>query len=318
MSNAPIVEVTPDRINYRASSIGSCMRALYASRLGYVSQDPPAVLQKAFDAGHQLEPIILDRLHDDLGWQLDGFQQPLEMHVGTNAAGQQLYLTGHVDCVGSVPGGSHYIPVDAKAFAQSTWDRFFSSSLNAFPHYSWQLSAYAVMLGLEDFAFAVYNKATEELRIRQGNINETGIGYDAIQSRIFQVELFWQQQMDLSTIECPSDYGCRFSYLHDVQVTDQIPDDLQQLVANYNAAKIKEQAFKKIKETIATQITPNLPYTDDLRTFTGQGLTVTVVSNSKRLDTQKIKELLTEAGVDIEEFYNPGEGVHIVVKEKKT
>ena len=292
------------------------MRALYAARLGYTPQAPPAVLQAAFDKGHELEESILAKVHNDYHWTLDGFQQPVEMHVGTNEAGQELYLVGHVDCVGQPPGGPHYMPVDAKAFAQSTMDNFNRHGIGSFPHYSWQGCSYAVCLGIEKFALALFNKDTEELEIRVFDTNELGIGYDTIQNRIFQVELYAQQQLDVTAIECPGDFGCKFAYLHDVKENGEIPDEIIALARNYHTVNEKIKAYEGVKKILAGQVIEGLPYTDDLRTFRGDGLTVTVKSNGGRLDQQKIRALLTEAELDIQEYWVEGEGVHIVVKEK--
>lgn len=314
--DSPAVQVLPDRINYRASSLGTCLRRLYAARTGHDAKPPPPSLQAKFDEGHELEPVILKMLEDD-GWALEGFQQKVELHVGINHEDKQLYMVGHVDALGTPLGANHFLPVDVKAFAQSTFDKFFGEGIAAFPHYAWQQSAYCHGLGVDEFLLPIYNKDTKELRIFLGTPTIT---YDDIVDRIFAIEQMAERGDNITTIACTADWGCPYSYLHDDKPIDALPDtaDMRQAIANYLDCKRRIDFLTIARKINADIIAAGIPYTEDLRTFTGDGITVSIVNNPSRLNTQKVRELLTAAELDISEYTTPGVGVSIRIKENTT
>ncbi len=309
MSDAPIV-YTDDNNNvyYRASALGSCLRALWAARTGHTPSSPPKTLQAAFDKGHELEPVILKLLEDE-GWTLTDPQKEIVFHVGTNGHSQQLYVVGHVDSLGTPPGGRHHIPVDAKSFAQSTLDDFLGNGIESFPHYSWQQSAYAVGLGVDSFCLPLYNKDTGELTIKV--YDSLPHSYEDIQSRIFQVEEFTEMPT-----ECDNRWGCPFSYLHDTPEAATLTPQQQKMATTALQIKRRQDILDKARKAILTGLQDDLTYTDTRRTFTGDGVTVSIVKNPKRFDQQKAKEVLTDKGEDINDYYVDGNGESIRVKEK--
>lgn len=311
--NSPSVQPTTEAIYYRASSLGSCTRRLLASRLRYDAQSPPPQLQAAFDQGHALEPAILYKLAKEEGWILDSPQKELELHLGWNDYEQSLIVRGHVDAMGIPPFATKRIPVDAKAFASSTMARFLAEGIEAFPHYSYQQSAYALAAGCDSFCLALYNKGTEQLVVKV--YDTLPISYEEIQEKVFQVEALVAGG-DPTDAPCSNDWGCPYSYLHDTKQTDSIPDPAIPLLENYLTAKHKVDTYKKVMDVLKGQITELIEYTDDLRTFSSPIATITVKDNPKRLNTQMVKELLTEAGLDVDDYYTPGEGVQLVIKEK--
>jgi hypothetical protein len=252
-------------------------------------------------------------MRDQYGWILGSPQKELTLHVGWNEQEQSLILRGHVDAMGIPPFNTKAIPVDAKAFSSSTMARFLAEGIDRFPHYSYQQSGYALAAGTESFCLALYNKDTDELTIKV--YDSLPITYEDIQSKIFQVEALVAGG-DPTDAPCSSDWGCPYSYLHDAKAVDSIPDESIPLLENYLTAKKKVDTYKKVMEVLKGQIIPTIPYDDELRTFTSPICTITVKDNPKRMNTQKVKELLTEAGLDIDEFYTPGEGVQMVIKEK--
>lgn len=311
MSDAPAVQVTDDSVIYRASALGSCERRLLAARLGFDPKPPPAKLQAAYDEGHRLEPIILKRLEDDYHWVLEQHQAEMQLHLGTGPDGRELYIVGHVDCLGTPPGGKHWMPVDAKAFAQSTLQDFLAAGLLAFPHYAWQQSCYCEGFHTENFCLPLYNKDTDTMRVKVYDTHP--YSYEDIQERVYHIEGL-VKFADVINVPCSADWGCPYDYLHDRKPVDTLPDELAQLVRNYLTVKHKLDAYTKARSVLAELIQKGLP--QDGTTFRGEDATVSLVNNSKRIDTQKVKELLVEAGLDPDDYYTPGEGQHIVVKEK--
>jgi hypothetical protein len=313
MSDAPIVYTDNNNIYYRASALGSCLRALWAARSNFTPKPPPPALQKVFDEGHFLEPTILALLVSR-GWKIWAPQKEVTLHVGTIASGQQLYVIGHVDALGQRPTDPTFMPVDAKAFSQSTMDSFLGNGIASFPHYAWQQSVYAIALGREQFCLPLFNKETEELTIKV--YDSLPYNYEDIQDRVFMVEGLYESTTDPTTIDCPGSWGCPFHYLHDAASVDSLSAEQQQMALTHLALKRKIDTLSTARSTIGSALQSSLNYSDGLRTFNGEGVQVTVVSNPKRFNQQKAKEVLTQKGEDVNDYYIESDGESIRVKEK--
>ena len=318
MSDAPIVQVGSDAVIYRASSLGSCLRRLWASRMGYAPKAPPPALQKVFDEGHELEASILYALVKEHGWQIvpGSEQQELTLHIGSNYEDKQLFIVGHVDAIGRPPGGNHDMPIDAKAFAQSTMDKFMGEGILSFPHYVFQQSFYATAYGVGSFCMPLWNKDKGILE----NVmvyDKPPAAYDELADRIYHVEYLAENNITAPEIQCTADWGCPYDYLHDVRPQDALEANQEATARAYLAVTSKIKELEGTKKILSTQLLEHVPYTDDLRSFTANGVTVSVVNNPKRLNTQAVKELLTSAEVPLEDFYTEGSGVSVRVTAKE-
>src|ERR1700676_396302 len=137
-----------ERFVYRAPGLGGCNNALIAARMGIEGSRPPAWMQQRFDVGKDLEPIILNNLHERYGFNLYGFQATCELDVTENAL-----VRGHVDalteCQGELthmmgkklPKGSKIVDemrqiavVDAKAFTPDMVQKWLKGNWGAFPY----------------------------------------------------------------------------------------------------------------------------------------------------------------------------------------
>lgn len=301
-------------IYYRASGLGGCPRRLWAARSKFDAKPPPAALQKAFDKGHELEPMILALAEERLNTKFTWYQQETTLSLGVNAAGQNLWVVGHVDAVYRSPnlGG---IPVDAKAFAQSTMNDFLANGIESFPHYAYQQSVYALGLNTTRFILPLYNKDTEELIIKQ--YDSLPVTREQITMKVLEIELAFENGSSSDDIPCDSSWGCPYSYLHDEKDDESLTSsDLETAIA-YNRVSEKIKSLESAKSILGKRLLESLDYTDDLRKFTSPSVTVSVINNSKRFDQQRAKEYLTNAGEDIKTFYTPGTGQHITVSVNK-
>jgi hypothetical protein len=272
-----------------------------------------------FDEGHELEPSILYDLVKNYGWNITegSQQQELTMHIGENHEGKQLFIVGHVDAIGRPPGGNHDMPIDAKAFSQSTVDKFQGEGIQAFPHYVYQQSFYACAYGVGYFAMPIWNKdkgRMEDVKV----YGKPVIPYDDLADRVYHVEYLMEHNTDMEAIQCTNDWGCPFDYLHDTKPSDALSDDQLGTANAYLAVSEKIKALEATKKVLAEQMLSTLTYDDDLRTFTGPGVEVSVVNKPKRLNTQAVKELLTAADVPLDDYYTPGEGVSVRITAKGT
>jgi hypothetical protein len=220
-----------------------------------------------------------------------------------------------VDSLGTPPGGTHYMPVDAKAFAQSTMDEFLSSGILAYPHYAWQQSAYCEGFSCNKFCLPLWNRDTSQLTVKVYDTHP--FSYEEIQDRIFDIEDLASKATPIGDIPCPASWGCPYDYLHDVKGVDTLPEAAESLLVGYLIARKKIETYQKAREVIGDLILKALPEDQATSTYQGIRATVSLVKNAKRIDTQKVKELLVEAGLNPDDYYVPGVGKHIVVKEKR-
>jgi hypothetical protein len=302
MSDAPIVAITDTSITYRASAIGSCLRKLWFARNGYTPKpSTPPQTRIAFAQGHLLEAGILQQLENQ-GWKLYNRQAQIKFEVG-RILDRTVYVIGHVDAIGAYQGEMSV--VDAKALADSSDSRLLTEGLEAFPHYVWQQSAYCVGAGVNSFCLAIYNKDTKKFRaVRYMTPPRTK---SQICDRIMSVELATEPP------PCTNDFPCEFFHLHDAPEKGVLTPNQLELVGKYNDLRTKLDNLRTLQVAVADELLADLPYTDSERSFAGDGYSVTVTNNPKRLDQKKVKELLEKAKLDISTYYTPGEGVHLRV-----
>src|SRR5918992_1081323 len=87
----PSVYVEGDRVVYRASAVGGCLRALVACRLGYTPLPFDEGSELRMNEGVLHEPAILAALEKD-GWIVAGQQREVELTVGGT-----IVIRGHID-----------------------------------------------------------------------------------------------------------------------------------------------------------------------------------------------------------------------------
>lgn len=184
MSDARIVEVDDNGVaTYRASAVYSCVNALVLARQGYDGAEAPPWLQVRYNAGHDHEPLILNKLEREYSFNLKGNQDEIELRCGGKAK-----IVGHIDAmhVGMegfpirlthVNGdgnnqeprpfetGDVLVVVDAKALAVSTFTSWERGRFTSFPYYAWQQRCYMLGLGATGLVMAVKNKNTDQLNV---------------------------------------------------------------------------------------------------------------------------------------------------------
>lgn len=180
---------------YRASGLYNCTSVLVAARLGMQGEPVTGFMAERFAEGHLFEPIILERARRR-GLDLYGFQDECAMRVGRaqvkghiDSLGSNIHQTPFESIQGEVAGGLYPLGtvafgpglfgrpsvglgriavVDAKAFAQSTWDKWCSAVSKGtvwteFPYYAWQMSFYASMYDNAAIVMAIGLKDRDSL-----------------------------------------------------------------------------------------------------------------------------------------------------------
>lgn len=128
-----------DVLIIRASAVGHpCLWELIAAGQGHEMQRIPAVLQRAFDEGNELEPRILDAC-ENKGVSFVSKQAEGHLWLSENVA-----IRYHPDGVG-VYEGEWYV-VEGKALSNELWQKAVHGSVgDVIDEYNWQLSS--MMIG---------------------------------------------------------------------------------------------------------------------------------------------------------------------------
>lgn len=246
-----------DLVVYRASGVGGCLRALWASRRGMSPTAHPDWLTEKFAEGIQAEPIILDLLTEYLR-KIDhdadcfDFQQTIEIPVLPN-----VIIRGHIDAKARLHERTKLIEV--KALAESTYERLVSAIddeefEDAFPKYAYQLSCYMQALDLEGLlVIGVKDENGNVARIDLRDFAEPPVPMRRIKKRVIDLERMAQ---DMSMPACNIDlFPCQFYYLHDDDATVVNTDiDLGNLAREYALCSKSERDAKERKREIAEQI----------------------------------------------------------------
>jgi hypothetical protein len=309
--NSPGVYVKDGVTYYRASELGHCIRRLWAWRSGLDPQPYPQKIQRAMDKGTELEPVILNLLYDEHGFNFadGGFQKEVLLPITDT-----IIIIGHVDQEGA-PENKPALPIDVKAFSQSLVNDIRNKGIVSIPHYAWQQSVYALASGHKLFYMPIFNKDTGKLE--EWSLKPMQAPYDELDmlKRIRSVEeAFANNDMP----DCSNEYGCPFYYLHDTPLpTDIIPTSAIPLIRVRIAINNKITNYttqrKKLDERIRDLLDVDQPYVLE-------GYSIKVIANPSRFNTDAAKSLLTEADIDWQNddlFIIPGEGYHLRVTAPK-
>ncbi len=131
----------------RASALGRCQWELAAMLQGHTPEPVPPAIQLAFDAGHIIEPYVLERLYGpDLRWERDegAAQAQGELVVGKGRVVRfhpDDVATSHLDGVKRI--------VEVKALSSANWQQARVKGPHSLGYgYDWQLSAQMIALRL--------------------------------------------------------------------------------------------------------------------------------------------------------------------------
>jgi hypothetical protein len=248
MSNDRSITYTENGIvYYRASSLGACPRALYASRKGYEPTPyPPQVLQ-AFQEGHEYEELIRTTLMS-MGWHTYDNQKEVSFKCG------KVVLIGHIDWMMYHPTQqeSHHYVCDAKALSAENFKLWRTYGFARFNKYAWQLSMYNRATQAYGICMAVLNKETGELDV---SFHEPKYKFVDMLERTLAIEEMIADKEGVAQPECsnPEGWFCPFNYLHDTMFDevgiqggmDQIrQNELWELAHAYESAKRQEARYK--------------------------------------------------------------------------
>lgn len=239
---------------YRASSIGACVRALVASRMGYESQSPPDKLVQTFADGHTAEALAKSMLR---AGGVDIFNEQAEcvlpvlarMPSGGMFNQTGIVVSGHIDgwCL---DGAGKLVMFDIKSQSEKEYDKgWFNADLQY--KYKWQLGVY--MLANSLTRMMVLRFARETHRMQWHEYTNT-LTVEEVVEKITAIETAVMSR-DLPPCDVkPDDWGCPFAFLHDGgKVEPVVPDNKVEVFAQVAILKGMEHAAELQADVVKKQ-----------------------------------------------------------------
>lgn len=324
--SSPIVQIVDNEVLYRASAIGGCPRKLWGARSGYPARPPSPKMQAIFDRGHELEPIILAALQAK-GWQLRNYQGEVLFQVFTLPSGTVISVIGHFDCEARYPltgqeanpthdaNWSEWLPCDVKGFGPDLVSEYLSHGIDNLPHYQWQQSVYVIGHdSAKAFLMPVWDKEKGELLSSSLYPRFPDITLAEIEEKLLSVELAY---VNSEMPDCTGEYPCPFfgqlcERTSVIKTADILPPEAILFVIARNNADAKIKLYQTAKDAMTEQLLKVLP-----EGFSAEyeGSKVSVTPNSGKFNTNHAKDVLKEAGFDIDtdEWKIPGVGYKLVI-----
>lgn len=241
-----------EKVVYRASAIGSCIRGLVAERLGHQPAPTPDKAQAWFDAGHKHEAEILhaatELVGQSLGYPVTLEHRQREVRIPVDKG---IEIVGHVDALACKGDGLIVAVVDAKCRSAgmiARWEEECQKpGWGMFGRDAWQQSVYSwAFRGLPVF-MVQGERLTDDMGetelgvVTLSRFDTPPYTLDEIFDRVRQIEDAARSE------ELPgcdkSQYPCAFYYLHPEEDTATSDPELQLMIhALDQAYGVKEEA----------------------------------------------------------------------------
>jgi hypothetical protein len=258
---------------YRASSLGTCDKALVAEQLGFTPIAPPTITRLRMHEGELHEPDVIGRLMKD-GWMIGSQQKEVRIQVT-----DRLCVTGHLDALRLHRNGEPYGVIEVKSQSADAWETLSNTTLKRafngddplWTKYGWQVSCYMIATGLPAF---VVRKNRNDGRLTVDKVHNPPHSEREVRARVLSLDA--QVRRGELPDRCPvrQDYSCPFRYLHEEVPREEL-DDLavdalaQSLVDARDERKVAEakegEARRRLMEALG----------DALKVETRSGIQVT-------------------------------------------
>lgn len=293
--DSPAVYLTDDDppvATYRASSAGSCLRALVAARLGMDAKPVTDRTQRYFDEGNLHEPAIVDALNDS-GYTISDSQRHAEVRI---TSGVRIF--GHIDGLDSSLPRPRLVEI--KAMGEKTWKEWVRKRWASNNRYAIQYTIYWDALdnpanptyidgGLGGGLYVTKNRNSGELDIWE--VDAPPLDISDIKRRIMSVEYLASTET-FPACDAESLFGCAYEYLHDPPPTSTDVDFTQDeyltdLASRYMQAKSNREVADSIVEELRTKILDTMGTRE--KVITGGFVVERKSVTSARVDTKELK-----------------------------
>lgn len=299
----PGIQVLPDRILYRASVIGDCIKAVAALRMGY---QPFAFTDDEltrFKEGHLHEEAVLSEMS-----HVSDRQRVIELHL-TNT----LIIQGSIDGLQTDYGKRKIVEIKTtnkdgmKAILQHGWE-----TPGFIQKYKWQVSVYMIALDLE-LDLIVKDKESGKLWTLTAERPPHSI--EEIRGRILRIEAYAKS----GSLPVPCEPGanqwfCKFPYLHEHDTAEVLDDkELEQLAVQYDHAKVEETTAKNRKAELRKALKSGLGDKKKVKA----GLASVTFYATHRIDYDHNK--MAQDGIDLEIYKTERvqENLRVKIEEEK-
>ncbi len=256
MSDAPIARIEEDLLIVRASALGNCVRALWASATGYAATSSPDWLIQMAEEGHLHEGAVRDRLRED-GYVIEEVQGVMQWEVIPN----KVRIEGHVD--GMIEGLHQPLPraiLEVKSMSDNVFKEFELNKFTSKPGYAWQVSAYMLGNGVDNALYAYKNRNSGELATFL--ITTPPIGEGRIQAKMAKLWSYIDQGTMPDCGENINKFFCPFPYLHEEYEDEKVDlsgdEALDELAAEYvevnNQVKQLEVRKKELRAGLIAMV----------------------------------------------------------------
>lgn len=239
--NRPSRYVEDGVVVYRASALGSCMKALVALGLGHAGTNFPDWLYERFQEGIDGEPWVINKLREN--WRImdprEGHQHQWhddQLYVEI-PVGQHIIIRGHADGIGTC----FLAPVYEDGYGETEWhtgdkrlievkcatEDNTTVVLRTLPSlYAWQISVYGGFFHLPVMlAIGVKDQQTRELvNVVTQMWDELPYSMSQIKMRVMEIEQ-WIAKEELPNCD-HKQWPCPYQWLCDNVIGERTPDDM--------------------------------------------------------------------------------------------
>jgi len=198
-----------DKVIFRMSHAGSCLRKLTAEYLNYEHEPDPEWLQDAAEEGKVHEQLVKDKLRSK-GYSITNEQEEIIHETDS------FKLIGHID--GKIMKDDMPLSVlEVKSMSQFEYDRWDKKQFDGFPQYYAQMCLYMTFTGLQQCFYAVKNRSNGHIDyrtfVRDINFYNTIIAIKLDLQRVvdhIEENVLIDALYDEDSIECKR---CKYQYL---------------------------------------------------------------------------------------------------------
>lgn len=284
----------------RASSLGSCTKALVAERLGYKPQPPPEVLAAAFLRGHEHEAACKAAMEED-GYLFAQEGNPLYVWDEHQPFYEVEGVTCHLDGLVQSPERPALRCWEAKA--PSAWESYERAHRTG-KHspltlrYAWQSSVAMNATGLEQMVSCYDGE-----RVKSFVIEVPPFTREQIAERVRSIETLTELPAECEP-GCFDDWSCPFRYLHQRQeVTENA--EIDHWVDAYQRWKKMERQGKEGVERVKAELEKLMVFDDKIETESSI-VTKYEQASPAKWDMEKILAQLGLTEATAQEYRLPG------------
>ena len=320
-----IARVEDGVVVIRASALGQCVRALWASLDGIEGAADPDWLMAAAERGNKYE-IAMQAYLESQGYVFLSSQDEVEFWVIPG----KLKILGHTDGIVRKKRGKLDYMLETKSMSVPVFKDWMEGGFDSKPGYAWQLGVYMAATQLPALYVAV--RAHEEAsEMGQEAINTHAMAEDtAIDIRTIKKAPRTPAEIKAKAMavykayktgfmpDCDDAFPCKWFFLHDEEEDppDQLPvtgaDELYRLTVagEYLAAKRILAATKKEMDDLRSKLLAIGPWLSD-------EYEVTVTERKGQLKLDKARLAADNPAIDLSKYESRGKPSQALKVEEK-